>query len=124
MVRQSYASMQAKIEKEILRLRKQAEALQIKNRKPVISSIVKSMKEYGIDLSEISNALNKKSSTKSASDSTSKPKKATKARGPVAVKYRHPETHATWTGRGKPPRWVSDAEAAGTPRSQFLIENL
>jgi DNA-binding protein H-NS len=24
----------------------------------------------------------------------------------VAAKYRHPETGATWTGRGRPPAWV------------------
>jgi DNA-binding protein H-NS len=24
----------------------------------------------------------------------------------VAPKYRHPETGATWTGRGRPPAWV------------------
>lgn len=51
-----------------------------------------------------------------------------KARGPkagaeksgsktkVAPKYRNPATGDTWTGRGKPPRWIQDQE-----RSQFLI---
>ena len=27
----------------------------------------------------------------------------------VEPKYRHPQTGATWTGRGKPPRWIADA---------------
>lgn len=27
---------------------------------------------------------------------------------PVAAKYRDPQTGATWTGRGKPPRWIAD----------------
>ncbi|MDB5846691.1 MAG: histone [Rhodoferax sp.] len=34
----------------------------------------------------------------------------------VAPKYRNPETGDTWTGRGKPPRWIQDKE-----RTQFLI---
>lgn len=34
----------------------------------------------------------------------------------VAPKYRDPATGATWTGRGKPPRWM----AAGK-REDFLI---
>lgn len=31
-------------------------------------------------------------------------------------KYRHPETGATWTGRGKPPNWI-----VGKDRDQLLI---
>lgn len=39
---------------------------------------------------------------------------------PVPVKFRHPEGH-TWTGRGKPPRWLTEAEASGTNRETFRI---
>ena len=35
----------------------------------------------------------------------------------VAVKYRDPATGATWTGRGKAPKWISDKD-----RQQFLID--
>ena len=34
----------------------------------------------------------------------------------VAPKYRHPETGETWTGRGKPPKWIQDQD-----RSKFEI---
>ena len=34
----------------------------------------------------------------------------------VAAKYRDPATGATWTGRGKPPRWIQDQD-----RSKFEI---
>ena len=34
----------------------------------------------------------------------------------VAPKYRDPNTGATWTGRGKAPRWLD-----GKDRNQFLI---
>ncbi len=37
--------------------------------------------------------------------------------GRVVVKYRHPETGETWTGRGRPPRWI-----AGKEYAQFLIQ--
>lgn len=43
------------------------------------------------------------------------------ARHTVTAKYRHPETGETWSGRGKPARWLVEAEAAGSDRSQFLI---
>ncbi len=34
----------------------------------------------------------------------------------VAAKFRDPATGATWTGRGKPPKWI-----AGKDREQFAI---
>ena len=34
----------------------------------------------------------------------------------VAPKYRDPATGQTWTGRGKPPKWIADKD-----RNQFLI---
>ncbi|QHI98071.1 H-NS histone family protein [Xylophilus rhododendri] len=37
--------------------------------------------------------------------------------GKVAAKYRDPATGATWTGRGKAPRWI----AGTTDRSAFAI---
>jgi DNA-binding protein H-NS len=36
---------------------------------------------------------------------------------PVTPKYRHPETGATWSGRGKPPAWI-----AGQDRDYYLIQ--
>lgn len=35
----------------------------------------------------------------------------------VATKYLDEKTGATWTGRGKPPKWI-----AGKDRSEFLID--
>jgi DNA-binding protein H-NS len=36
----------------------------------------------------------------------------------VKPKYRNAATGETWTGRGKPPKWI-----AGQDRNQYLIEN-
>lgn len=123
MTQQNYASQQAKIQKEIERLNKQAQLLQSKQRKPVISSILRSMKEYGISLEEISAALGKPSA-KVRQTGINKVPKAAKVSGtkkPVAPKYRHPESSATWTGRGKAPLWIVEAEKNGQTRQQFLI---
>jgi DNA-binding protein H-NS len=43
------------------------------------------------------------------------------ARRPVAAKYRNPETGATWSGRGRAPRWLAAAEAKGKKREDFAI---
>lgn len=40
----------------------------------------------------------------------------TRAGAKVEPKYRDPATGQTWTGRGKPPKWIE-----GKDRSQYLI---
>lgn len=120
MTRANYATQRRKLEKEILRLQKQASALEQKQRVPVINDIVRSMREYDITPEDIEAAFNRKGrvATKRAA------KKSTPAatvRTPVPPKYRNPETGATWSGRGKPPRWISDAEGEGKSRDSFLI---
>ncbi|MCD8494378.1 MAG: H-NS histone family protein [Burkholderiaceae bacterium] len=121
MPRQNYAALQAKIEKEIEKLKKQAQALQNKKRLPVIRSIIKSMKEYDITPEEITAAFGKRGASKTAAPKTTSGKRG--PRGPVPIKYRHPETGDTWTGRGKAPRWVTDAEATGRKREEFLVQS-
>jgi DNA-binding protein H-NS len=46
--------------------------------------------------------------------STGESKTLTKT--PVAPQYRDPDTGATWSGRGKPPRWI-----AGKDRAAFKL---
>lgn len=43
------------------------------------------------------------------------PFKATKT--PAPAKYHNPNTGATWSGRGKPPKWI-----AGQDRADFLVK--
>lgn len=122
MPRESYATQQAKIEKEIQKLQKRAEALQNKRRKPVLAGIVKSMRDYDITPEDVAAAYGAASKTgtprgrrKASAGATASAKRS------VAPKYRHPETGETWSGRGKAPRWLVAAEAAGAKRDSFLI---
>lgn len=75
------------------------------------------MREYDITPEEITQALNKKPA-KTAPKTNSAPA----AKRSVPIKYRHPETGETWTGRGKAPRWIIKAESDGKQRSDFLVE--
>ncbi|NYT26181.1 H-NS histone family protein [Alcaligenaceae bacterium] len=122
MTRANYASQRRKLEKEIVRLQKQASALEQKERVPVISGLIRTMREYDITPEEIDTAFNRKGSgrapRKSAATKSAPP--AT-VRTPVPPKYRNVETGATWSGRGKPPRWITEAEAEGKSRDSFLI---
>lgn len=45
-----------------------------------------------------------------------KTKAASGSRKPVAAKYRDPASGATWTGRGKAPKWID-----GKDRAKFAI---
>lgn len=120
MPRETYAALQAKIEKEITKLQKKAEVLQTKRRKPVIASIVTSMRQYHITPEEIVAAYGagKPARTPSAGRKTAAPT----AKRAVAPKYRHPQTGETWSGRGKAPRWLAAEEAQGKSRDSFLIK--
>lgn len=120
MTRDTYTVLKQKIEKEIVKLQRQAQALQEKRRGPVITSIVRSMREYEISPEEITAAFNKTPSRKTTRKSSTTAPKLTKRT--VPPKYRNPETGDTWTGRGKAPRWVTAAESGGKSREEFLIQ--
>jgi len=115
---ESYSTQQAKIKKQIDQLKKKAESLQNRRRKPILAAIIRDMREYSITPEEILAAFGKSPSTRRAA---SPRKNSAGSKKVVPAKYKHPETGATWTGRGKPPRWLSDAEKSGTSRDTFLI---
>lgn len=126
MARETYAALQAKIEKEINKLQKKAEVLQTKRRKPVISSIITSMREYDITPDEIIAAYGSGKPARVAPGGRRKAgaaaRPASAAKRAVAPKYRHPQTGETWSGRGKAPRWLAAEEASGATRESFLIK--
>jgi len=134
MARNSFNLEQTKIAKEINKLQKRAEMLQARKRKPALDSIMTSMREYSITPEEIAAAYAKsgngkggkpvkamQSPVKQMKAAAIKGKKSKQSKQAVAVKYRDEETGNTWTGRGKPPRWLTDAEQAGKSRNDFLI---
>jgi DNA-binding protein H-NS len=74
------------------------------------------MKKSGVTLDDLKGAAGKpakaagRSARKSASKGTT-----------VPPKYRNPATGDTWTGRGRTPVWMAEAERAGATRASFLI---
>lgn len=74
----------------------------------------KAAKELGFDLDDVIN-----------DEKVAKPTKAKKKAKVVSAspKYRHPENpEVTWTGKGRRPNWIKEAEAAGKSREDFLIK--
>ncbi|WP_027793280.1 H-NS histone family protein [Paraburkholderia acidipaludis] len=98
----SYKELLAQREK----LEKQIEEAKAREYAEVLEEIKQKMADYGITLAELGGG---RASGKSA--------KAARSRASVAPKYRDPDSGSTWSGRGKPPRWI-----AGKDREKFLIQ--
>lgn len=39
----------------------------------------------------------------------------------TALKYRNPTTGETWSGRGRPAKWITELEAKGQKREKFAV---
>ena len=93
----SYKELLAQREK----LEKQIEEAKAREYAEVLNEIKQKMADYGITLAELGGCR----------------AKVGRPRAGVAPKYRDPESGSTWSGRGKPPKWI-----AGQDREQFLIQ--
>jgi DNA-binding protein H-NS len=103
------------IRAEIERLQKLAEAMQ-KQTKPGVAAVVRLMRKHKLTIEDVQAALG-------APAPAPAPRKTARGAAGRAVeaKYRDPATGATWSGRGRPPRWLAAAEAAGKSRSEFAV---
>lgn len=93
----SYKELQA----EIVELQARAEKMRQAELEKTITEIREKMEEFGITPADLFPGKKARVGAKT---------------GSVKPKYRNPETGDTWTGRGKPPRWI-----AGKDKSQYLI---
>ncbi len=94
----------------------------MKRRKPVVASIIRSMREYNITPEEIIAAFGKPATRRGPGR-----KSAGRAAAHPAKRVVAPDTAIripaeTWSGRGRAPRWLTAAEAAGPSRENFLIQ--
>lgn len=94
----SYKELQV----EIKNLQQQAEKVRQIELAKAIEEIKAKIQEYGITERDLFGGATKKRENQS---------------GVVQPKYRNKETGETWTGRGKPPKWI-----AGKDKNLFLIK--
>jgi len=107
----SLADINSQIKKhdeQIAQLRKQAEELRNQERAGVIEELRRKIAEFGLTAADLK--------------LTGRGKRSTPVAGKSAPKYRSP-TGETWSGgRGRKPRWVTEALAAGKSMSDFEIK--
>jgi len=95
----TYKDLQSQIEK----LQKEAEHARKNELANAIADIHAKMKEFSITAEDLGMG--------------SKKKAGKTVRKPVAPKYRNNDTGETWSGRGKPPKWM-----AGRDKALYLIK--
>ena len=94
-----------------------------KNKAPAIKKVQALMKKLGVTIADLTAAGGVHASSKdkkSPGEKKTASKAGKRSATPVPVKYRD-EAGNTWTGRGKTPRWLVEAEKAGKPRESFKI---
>lgn len=96
----TYQEYKAKIA-ELENLADAARKAELQSAKEKIAAI---MREHGLTLADLGGAA-------------AKPAKPVKTRAPVPMKYRDEATGATWTGRGRAPKWLE-----GKDKANFLIK--
>jgi DNA-binding protein H-NS len=114
------------IQKQIQKLQAQAKKLEVSHlarKSKAVSQVRALMKKLNISMADLDHSVqNTATNQKSRNTRSSETQKTLKAkRPPVPPKYKHPETHATWTGRGKPPKWLAGLIAQGRVKEDFLI---
>jgi len=97
--------------KQIETLTQQADELRKQETAAVIADIKQKMAQYGLSISDLTD---NRSTGRSIKKSASKGAK-------VAAKYRNPASGETWSGRGRTPKWLADAESAGKSRDSFAV---
>ncbi|WP_422085796.1 MULTISPECIES: H-NS histone family protein [Variovorax] len=101
-----------KHDEQIAQLRKQAEDLRNQERAGVIEELRKKIAEYGLTASDLKLTGRAVTAKRSAGAAPAK----------AVAKYRGP-TGETWSGgRGRKPRWVTEALAAGKSLSDYEIK--
>ncbi|MGF7129445.1 DNA-binding protein H-NS [Paraburkholderia sp. EB58] len=99
-------SQYAELKAQIARLQAQADEARRTELGNVIEEIRGKIAEYGLTAQDLGFAV--------AARRGRPPKKA-----PLPPKYQDPKSGNTWSGRGKPPKWI-----AGKNRERFLIEQV
>lgn len=94
-------------------LNAEIEAVQTTLRRDALENCVAAITEYGFTEFELGLRKVKEIPAGRRGSATFKPKAA---RAPLPALYQDPESGATWSGRGKAPKWIAEGD-----RDSFLI---
>lgn len=101
-----------KHDEQIAQLRKQAEELRARERSAVIEEVRQKIAEYGLSAADLKLSVRGGVAGKRGIAASA---------GKAAAKYRGPNGESWSGGRGRKPRWVTEALAAGRSLSDFEV---
>lgn len=96
---------------EIQRLQAQAVSLRQQEVKTAIENIQSTIKEYNLSQKEVFGTKVRKGK---AAGATGQKKER-------PAKFKDPESGQTWSGRGRMPKWISEAVKQGKSKEEFAI---
>ncbi len=105
--RDELAAEQAAVEQQI-------RGLQQAEKASVLENIRSLMAQYGLTAADLAPPARKTRGPGKAAEEGRVSK-------PVAAKYRHPESGATWSGRGLQPKWLAAEVLKGARKEDFLV---
>jgi DNA-binding protein H-NS len=108
----------ADLEKVIAAAERQREARRESGKKELVEEFRAKAAAMGLSLAELLGG------SVQASRSGGKGRQPRKAAPPASppAKYRNPETGATWSGRGRMPKWLAVAQEQGRNREEFAAK--
>jgi DNA-binding protein H-NS len=101
------------IERQIEALRAKAEKIRARDKGPALRQIAALMDAHALTIADIVRLLPDQKYKRSAKGASGRK---------VKPMYRHPKTGETWSGRGRPARWLAALESAGHKRDSYLIK--
>lgn len=96
------------LQDQIARLQAEAEQVRKNEIANVITDIRSKMAEFGITLKDLGSESKGKGRRKGTASTS-------------PAKFRNPDTGETWTGKGRRPKWIVEAENQGKSANAFLI---
>jgi DNA-binding protein H-NS len=88
--------------------------------KPGIAQVRKLVVKFKLSAADLKAVFGKKTKNQAKGQKKSR-RKSSLAGKKVAAKYRDASGNS-WTGRGRVPKWIQEAEKAGHKRDEFLIK--
>ena len=110
----------AELQSAIDRMKLEVEKRRTEEVAAVIAEIREKMERYGLGISDLGFTAAELASGRGGA--RSKPSGHDR-RSIVVPKYRDPASGATWSGRGRMPRWMVEAVDGGRSREDFRIED-
>ena len=108
----------ADLDKVIAAAERQRETRRESGKKELVEEFRAKAEAMGLSLAEL---VGGSAQTGRPAPKARKPQKGASAASPP-VKYRNPDTGATWSGRGRIPKWMALAQERGRSREEFLAK--